>query len=115
MNIRRKEVWLLDLDPTKGHELKKTRPVVVVSTDVVNKVPNFSLRIVVPLTSWQKKYDKGWFVRIKPNSKNGLNNTSAVDPFQIRSVSTLRFKKKLGKISDLEMSQIEHKLNFLLK
>lgn len=47
MNIRRKEVWLLDLDPSKGHELKKTRPVVVVSTDVVNKVPNFSLRIVV--------------------------------------------------------------------
>ncbi len=54
-------------------------------------------------------------MRINPNSKNGLNKTSAVDRFQIRSVSTLRFKKKLGKISDLEMSQIEDKLNFLLR
>jgi len=50
--MRRGEVWLLNLDPTIGAELQKTRSVVIVNDDEVGL---FSLRVVVPLTDWKKR------------------------------------------------------------
>jgi len=49
MNIKRGSIWLADLDPTVGSEIRKTRPVVVVSNDVNNT--NNNVVTVVPLTS----------------------------------------------------------------
>ena len=51
----RGEVWLVDLDPIVGHEMGKVRPVVVVNTQNVGRL---SLRMVVPLTSWQPHFDQ---------------------------------------------------------
>jgi mRNA interferase MazF len=45
-------------------------------------------------------------VRIDPDDQNNLTKTSAADAFQIRSVSTVRFVRKLGQVSDATMSQI---------
>ncbi|GIV65215.1 MAG: hypothetical protein KatS3mg046_475 [Bellilinea sp.] len=45
--MRRGEVWLVNLDPTLGAEMRKTRPAVIVSSDLVGILP---LRIIVPLT-----------------------------------------------------------------
>lgn len=115
MIIKRKEIWWLDLEPTKGKEIRKVRPIIVVNSDVINQVPNFDLRIIVPLTSWQEKYSKGWFVKITANAENGLKNDSAVDPFQIRCVSLSRFKEKIGMISNSQMQKIEQKLFYLLR
>jgi mRNA interferase MazF len=46
-NPKRSEVWLVSLDPTIGAEIRKTRPVVIISSDFVGKLP---LKIVVPIT-----------------------------------------------------------------
>jgi mRNA-degrading endonuclease toxin of MazEF toxin-antitoxin module len=52
-NPRRGEIWLVDLNPTRGQEIQKTRPAIIVSTNLFQGVP---LRIVVPVTSMSKKF-----------------------------------------------------------
>jgi mRNA interferase MazF len=45
-NIKRGEVWLVDLNPTQGQELQKTRPVVIISSDLFDTI---SLKIAIPI------------------------------------------------------------------
>ena len=51
--IKRGELWLINLDPTIGQEIKKTRPAVVVSSNSIGKLP---LKIIVPITDWKLSY-----------------------------------------------------------
>ena len=46
--MRRGEVWLINLDPTVGSEIKKTRPAVIVNDDAIGILP---LRVIVPITA----------------------------------------------------------------
>lgn len=104
MNISRGEIWLVNLDPTIGVEIKKTRPVVVVSSDAVGVLP---LKLVAPITQW-KDYFAGnvWHVQILPDASNGLTKTSAVDTLQLRGLDTRRFIRKLGRVSRSVMKSI---------
>jgi len=100
----RGDVWLINLDPTVGAEIKKTRPVVVVNSDAMGILP---LRVVVPLTDWKDRYSQAaWMVKINPNANNGLSKDSAADTFQIRSISTNRFIRKMGVIEYEQLNQI---------
>ncbi len=102
--MNRGEIWLINLDPTVGAEIKKTRPVVVVSSNAIGILP---LRVVVPLTDWKNHYSQAaWMVKINPNANNGLSKDSAADTFQIRSVSTNRFIRKMGVIEYEQLNQI---------
>src|SRR5512143_1303481 len=99
--MHRGEIWLINLDPTVGAEIQKIRPVAIVSSDAVGILP---LRVVVPLTDWKERYlQAAWMVQISPNAENGLSKRSAADAFQIRSVSTTRFVRRIGKLSAKEM------------
>ena len=104
MNINRGEIWLVNLDPTIGAEIRKTRPVVVVSSDAVGALP---IKLVAPLTEW-KDYlaDNIWHVKIAADRMNGLTKTSAVDTLQLRGVDTQRFVQKLGNASSAIMQSI---------
>lgn len=102
--IRRGDVWLVDFDPTRGAEIQKTRPAVVVSVDTVGRLP---LKIVVPITDWKPFYtDVEWFVRLIPSTTNGLSKESGADTFQTKSMSTDRFAQKIGVLTDDEMRAI---------
>ena len=80
--MKQGEIWLIDLDPTKGAELKKMRPAVIVNDDRLGRLP---LKVVVPITEWKDRYAIApWMVRIDPSDKNGLNKPSSADCFQIR-------------------------------
>jgi mRNA interferase MazF len=97
-NPKRGEIWLVDLNPTRGQEIQKTRPVVIISSDLFNPI---AIRIAIPITSWQEKFgDRPFMVRIDANPHNGLNQDSAGNLLQIRSLSTERFIRKLGKVAD---------------
>ncbi len=97
MNVQRGEVWLVDLDPTIGAEIRKTRPVVVVSSDAIGKLP---IRLVAPLTEWKDHFSGNlWLVKLPPDSNNGLTKTSAVDTLQLRGVDLLRFVQKRGQVT----------------
>jgi mRNA interferase MazF len=88
---------LVNLDPTVGAEIRKTRPVVVVSSDAIGILP---LKLVVPLTEWKDYFQQNaWQVRVDPDSRNGLNKPSAVDTLQLRGVDEQRFVHKLGSVS----------------
>ncbi len=93
----RGEVWRVDFNPTRGTEIRKIRPAVVISSDAIGKLP---IKLVAPITDWKPHFSSDiWHVRINPDSSNGLSKPSAVDVLQIRSVDTQRFVKRLGSVS----------------
>jgi mRNA interferase MazF len=107
------EIWLINLDPTIGAEIKKTRPVVIVNSDAIGILP---LRVVVPLTDWKSHYQQAaWMVKIAPGGINGLMKESAADTFQIRSVSTARFIHKIGEVTRDEMDQIVRAIGLVVE
>ncbi len=109
----RGDIWLINLDPTVGAEIRKTRPVVIISSNAIGALP---LRVVVPLTDWKSHYQTAvWLVKITPNQENGLTKDSAADTFQIRSVSTARFVRKIGEISQGEMDKIVNAIALVIE
>lgn len=102
--MKRGEIWLINLDPTIGAEIRKTRPVVIVSSDAVGVLP---LKVVAPITDWKAHYtDVPWMTEISPNTQNGLEKPSSCDAFQVRSVSVERFIRKLGSLDSRLMKAI---------
>jgi mRNA interferase MazF len=102
--ILRNEIWLVNFDPTIGDEIQKTRPAVVVS---VRSPYRHRLKIVVPITSWQDKFANDfWMVKVPATQSSGLDNESAANAFQIKSVSEQRFIRKLGVLTDAQMDEI---------
>jgi mRNA interferase MazF len=98
------EIWLINLDPTLGAEIRKKRPGVIVSEDAIGILP---LRVIVPLTEWKDRYAVApWMMKIVPDERNGLEKPSAADAFQLRSVSTERFVQRLGVLNDQQLERI---------
>ena len=111
--MRRGEVWRINLEPTVGAEIRKTRPVIIVNDDEIGILP---LKVVVPITDWKDHYENAvWMVKIEPNRENGLSKTSSADAFQVRSVSQERFVEKIGKVSDEHLEEITEALAIVLK
>jgi len=110
--MKQGDIWLINLDPTVGAEIKKIRPAIIVSDDSLGKLP---LKIIVPITDWKDRYEIApWMIKLEPNSKNGLTKDSSADCLQVRSVSQERFVKKLGNISIVIMDEIKTGLSKVL-
>ena len=61
----RGEVWRADLDPARGDEIRKIRPVVILSDDSIGRL---KLRIIVPITQWDDHFAiYPWMVRLDPD------------------------------------------------
>lgn len=104
MTILQGEIWEVDLNPTIGQEMSKKRVCLVVNSDNIGIL---KLRTIVPITGWQDKFKEVvWMTKIEPNKNNGLFKTSSADSFQIRSLSTNRFYKRIGKIENELLFQI---------
>lgn len=93
--ITRFQVWLVSLNPTKGKEINKTRPCVVISP---NEMTALSTVLVAPMTT--RGFDFPCRIKCKFKNKKGL---ILLD--QIRAVDKTRFIKKLGSID--ENTQVE--------
>ena len=94
MIVTRYTIYLANLDPTIGAEIRKTRPVVVVSDDMMNKL--LETAVVCPLTT---KLHPQWRSRIQISCA-GQPSEIAVD--KIRTISKQRFIKKVDKLSPEE-------------
>ena len=106
---RRGEVWLASLDPSIGHEIQKTRPVVIVSAELYNQ-HNWVI-LVVPITSHvDAEYDQ---VRITPPN-GGLTTESVTLPDQLRSIDRERLVKKLGMLDQITIQKINTSLRIVL-
>ena len=99
MEIGQYEVFLINLDPTIGHEIKKTRPCVVISRNEMNR--NIQTIVIAPMTT--KSHDYPTRVKVKFQSKNGW---IVLD--QIRTVDKRRLVKKLGRITRSEIEKVKY-------
>lgn len=110
--MNRGEVWLVNLNPTIGREISKIRPAVIVNNNVVGILP---LKVIVPITDWKDTYtNRPWMVQLEPNDSNSLIKKSAVDTFQVRSLSQNRLVRQLGILNNSEMEQITAALAIVL-
>ncbi len=89
-DVRRGQVFLVALNPTRGHEIQKTRPCVVVSPDELNS--HMETTIVAPMTTGSRSYP----FRV-PCRFQGKAGHVVLD--QIRTVDRRRLVKRLGKLS----------------
>jgi mRNA interferase MazF len=98
MVMKQYEVFLISLDPTIGHEIKKARPCVIISPDEMNKY--ISTIIIAPMTSRSHSYPTRIPVKFK-----GKEGWVVLD--QIRAVDKRRLIKKLGRIDQETISTIK--------
>ena len=110
--MHRGEIWLVNLDPTVGKEINKTRPCVIVNDNAIGILP---LKVIVPITDWKERFAiRPWMVKVEPTTEDSLVKVSAVDTFQIRSVSETRLIRHLGKLSDTKMQLVSQALAIVL-
>lgn len=105
MEIVQYAIVLVNLDPTLGSEIQKTRPCVVVSPNEMNK--HLNTIIIAPMTSSLKEYPTR--VAVNHNSKKVM---IALD--QIRTVDKKRILKVLGKLNKTEIQSIKEVLKEML-
>jgi mRNA interferase MazF len=105
MEIVQYAIVLVNLDPTLGSEIQKTRPCVVVSPNEMNK--HLNTIIIAPMTSSLKEYPTR--VAVNHKSKNGM---IALD--QIRTVDKKRTLKVLGKMNKTEIQSTKSVLKEML-
>ncbi|MDX8389330.1 MAG: type II toxin-antitoxin system PemK/MazF family toxin [Mariprofundaceae bacterium] len=105
MVIEPYEIWLTNLDPTVGSEIRKTRPCVIISPYEMNK----GLRTIqiAPLTSNTRLYP--WRVQTAFQEKDG---TIALD--QIRSIDKRRLIKRLGTLQPDTVQKLKQTLYEML-
>ena len=106
----RGEVWLADLNPTRGHEQAGQRPVVIISDDIMNDGPS-GLVIVLPMTSTLRPIPSQ--VRVSP-PEGGVRNKSAVLCEAVRSISIDRLARRWGALSPATMRHVEDCVRILL-
>jgi mRNA interferase MazF len=105
MDLVQYQIVLVNLDPTIGSEIKKTRPCVIISPDEMNK--HLNTVIIAPMTSLSKKYPTR--VEVKHNNKTGW---VVID--QIRTIDKQRIIKTLDILSDLEIERVKMTIKELL-
>ena len=105
------EIWYANLNPTKGSEQSGFRPLVIISGNLLNE--HLNVVITCPLTTKVKNF-KGNVV-LEPNKTNKLNKESEILIFHIRSVSKDRLVRKIGNITEAELTSIKNGLDDILR
>jgi mRNA interferase MazF len=105
VHIHRGGVYLVSFDPTVGHEIKKTRPALVIQNDVGNRYS--SLTIVAAITSKVSPVPYPVEVVVEPTNTNGLSVRSAIRLDQIRTVDRQRLIKRLGQIDRSTLARVD--------
>jgi len=107
------EIYLANLNPKKGHEVGKTRPVVVVHSELIQGI--LSTSVVCPLTT---QLSSATLLRVhlplSESQTTGLTEPSDVIVDQIRSIDNQRLIKKLGELTSSRAEQLKKSLQTIL-
>lgn len=109
MKIKQYEIWLADLNPTRGKEPGKTRPVVIVQTDLLNDFHPSTL--ICPITS-KVKPDIN-LLRVHIN-KSQLNKASDILVDQIMAIDNKRLLKKLSTLTKEQKQSLKTNIRIVL-
>ena len=109
MKIKQFDIWLADLNPSRGTEPGKTRPVVVIQTDLLND--HHLSTIICPITSNVQLEIELLRVHIK---KNQIEKPCDVLVDQIRSIDSKRIIQKIGKLTKEQIYKLKQNLAIVL-
>ncbi|NBO48689.1 MAG: type II toxin-antitoxin system PemK/MazF family toxin [Chitinophagia bacterium] len=107
--MKQYEIWLVNMNPSKGTEVGKVRPAVIIQTDLLN---DFHPSVIVcPLTTNINKEIK--MLRVHVGKKN-LDNDSDILVDQITAIDKKRLIKKLGKLNEVQIEKLRDNLKVVL-
>ncbi len=109
MKIKQYDIWLADLNPSKGTEPGKTRPVVIVQTDLLNETHLSTL--ICPITTNIQAEVELLRVHLK---KNQLDKLSDILVDQIRAIDNKRLISKLGQLTKDQQTKLRDNLKIVL-
>ena len=112
MPIKQYEVWIADLNPQIGTEAGKSRPVLVIQTNLLNKVSHPST-VICPITTNVKKGSEILRVHLKKGMSN-LHQDCDIMIDQIRAIDNNRLTKRIGHLSDNLIEQVKESLMIVL-
>jgi len=107
----RGEIWLVDLNPTRGHEQAGVRPGLIMSTDLFNHGPA-GLVVVLPLTTRTRGVPL--HIQVTPPEGNA-RQPSFIKCEDLRSISTERLVERWGVVSTGTMAAVADRLRILLE
>ena len=113
MQTKQYEIWVADLNPHIGTEPGKTRPVLVVQTDLLNKIPHPST-IICPLTTNVKKESEILRVHLKKGTANIHENCDIMID-QIRAIDNSRLMKKVGDLPANLAEKVRENIKVILE
>jgi mRNA interferase MazF len=111
MNVRQFEIWIADLNPRIGTESGKTRPVIVVQTDLLNKAHPST--IICPITTNINLDAEILRVHLK-KSKFGLLENCDIMIDQVRSIDNKRLLKKVGEVDAKTAVKVRENLKIVM-
>ncbi len=106
----RGEIWLVNLDPTQGHEQAGKRPGLVVSVDLFNHGPA-GLVVIIPMTTRARGIP--FHVKVQP-LEGGLDRPSFIKCEDVRSITKARLVEFLGRVTEDTLAEVEDRLRILL-
>lgn len=110
-DVRRGDIWLVNLDPTIGHEIKKLRPAVIVQNDIGNRYS--PITIIAPVTS--QHLERVYPIEVLLTRDNSrLTKESKVLLGQIRAIDKQRLVKKVGKLDEETIGLVNEALKISL-
>ena len=112
MQVKRFEIWVADLNPQIGTEPGKTRPVLIVQTNLLNKIP-YPSTIICPLTTNIQKESEILRVHIKKGIAS-LNENCDIMIDQLRVIDNKRLLKKLGELPENLSNKVKENLMIIL-
>ena len=112
MLIKQFEIWVADLNPKIGTEPGKTRPVLIVQTNLLNRIPHPST-IICPITTNVKKDSEILRVHLKKGTAN-LHQACDIMIDQVRAIDNKRLMKKIGNISTDLTVKIKENLQIIM-
>ncbi len=112
MQIKQFEIWIADLNPQIGTESGKTRPVLAIQTNLLNKIPHPST-IVCPITTNVKKDSEILRVHLKKGTAN-LHQACDIMIDQIRAIDNIRLTKRLGILPDDLIDLVKENIQIVL-
>ena len=108
INPKRGEIWRVELEPVRGSEQGKTRPIVVLSEPPIGRD---TIRLCAPVMQWKPEHPRYfWCIALIPDADNGLSKQSTADAAQTRALDTVRFVSKVGTVNNAKFDLIAQAL-----
>ncbi len=112
LELKRGETVLVDLNPARGAEKKKTRPCLVIQNDIGNR---FSPLTIVAVITSQKEIDKQYPTDVwTTKGEGGLDYPSIIQCDQIRTIDKTRVIKKIGSLDPSRMKEVDQAIKVSL-